>query len=122
MVWGCITPSGVGQLNRITGIMDASVYVRVLSKYLLGTLGAMASILVASSSSKTMIRSTHQRRHTSGLQRMASESPALACPEPRSRPHREPMGLRGPVSRKAGCSARDRRPAVGGIAGGGVPD
>ena len=37
-VWGCITRSGVGLLHRITGIMDASVYVRILSKYLLGTL------------------------------------------------------------------------------------
>ena len=38
MVWGCITPSGVGQLHRITGIMNADVYVQILTKSLLGTL------------------------------------------------------------------------------------
>ena len=38
MVWGVITPRGVGRLVRIEGIMDSKKYVKILSKGLLGTL------------------------------------------------------------------------------------
>ncbi|GBE84304.1 hypothetical protein SCP_0602820 [Sparassis crispa] len=38
MVWGCITPEGVGRLHRITGIMRAVDYVQILEQDLLGTL------------------------------------------------------------------------------------
>ena len=38
MVWGCVTPRGVGQLQRIHGIMDRFVYCDILSQSLLGTL------------------------------------------------------------------------------------
>ena len=38
MVWGMITPEGVGRLHRIDGTMDAVMYTEILSKSLLGTL------------------------------------------------------------------------------------
>lgn len=38
MVWGCITPYGVGRLHRIEGIMDAVKYVGILKSSLLGSL------------------------------------------------------------------------------------
>lgn len=38
MVWGCITPWGVGRIHRINGIMTVAKYVKILDKYLLGTL------------------------------------------------------------------------------------
>jgi hypothetical protein len=38
MVWGCITPHGVGRLHRVTGRMDATQYVEILNKSFLGTL------------------------------------------------------------------------------------
>jgi len=38
MVWGCITPYGVGHLHRIKGIMDAVKYVDILKSSLIGTL------------------------------------------------------------------------------------
>ena len=38
MVWGCITPYGVGRLHRIDGIMDAGKYITILNDNLLGTL------------------------------------------------------------------------------------
>lgn len=37
MVWGCITPWGVGKLHRITTTMDRHEYVQILSESLLGT-------------------------------------------------------------------------------------
>lgn len=37
MVWGVITPEGVGRLYRIEGIMDGKQYVRILKSALLGT-------------------------------------------------------------------------------------
>ena len=38
MVWGCITPYGVGCLHHIDGIMDAGKYITILNDNLLGTL------------------------------------------------------------------------------------
>lgn len=38
MVWGVITPNGVGRLHRIDGIMDTDVYIQILNESLLGTL------------------------------------------------------------------------------------
>ena len=38
MVWGCITPYGLGHLHHIEGIMDAAKYVNILKSSLLGTL------------------------------------------------------------------------------------
>ena len=38
MVWGCVTEKGVGRLHRVVGNMDASQYVEILNKSLLGTL------------------------------------------------------------------------------------
>ena len=38
MVWGCITSQGVGRIHRITGIMRAPDYVKILQENLLGTL------------------------------------------------------------------------------------
>ena len=38
MVWGCITPYGVGRLHRVVGRMDAIQYVQILSESLMGTL------------------------------------------------------------------------------------
>ena len=38
MVWGYVTPHGIGQLQRIHGIMDWFVYCDILSQSLLGTL------------------------------------------------------------------------------------
>ena len=38
MVWVCLTPHGVGQLQRIHSIMDRFVYCNILSQSLLGTL------------------------------------------------------------------------------------
>lgn len=37
MVWGCITPWGIGTLHRITSMMDHRMYQEILSKSLLGT-------------------------------------------------------------------------------------
>jgi transposase len=38
MVWGCITPSGVGRILRIRGKMKATDYIKILEKGYLGTL------------------------------------------------------------------------------------
>ena len=38
MVWGCITPWGVGRLHRIKGNMDSKQYCSILEQSLLGTL------------------------------------------------------------------------------------
>ena len=38
MVWGIITPKGVGRLVRVDGTMDRFKYIQVLRKGLLGTL------------------------------------------------------------------------------------
>lgn len=38
MVWGCITEKGVGCLHRITRIMTATEYIKILDEQLLGTL------------------------------------------------------------------------------------
>ena len=38
MVWGVITPSGVGRLHRVDGNMDAHQYTKILKTSLLGTL------------------------------------------------------------------------------------
>ena len=37
MVWGCITPYGVGHLHHINRIMDAGKYITILNNNLLGT-------------------------------------------------------------------------------------
>ena len=38
MVWGVITPNGVGRLHRVDGTMDALQYTKILKQSLLGTL------------------------------------------------------------------------------------
>lgn len=38
VVWGCITPWGVGRLHHIDGLMDAKKYIGILNTSLLGTL------------------------------------------------------------------------------------
>ena len=38
MVWGCITPWGIGTFHRITGTIDRKMYQEILSESLLGTL------------------------------------------------------------------------------------
>jgi transposase InsO family protein len=38
MVWGCISPHGVGRLCRIDGRMDSSQYISILQEGYLGTL------------------------------------------------------------------------------------
>jgi hypothetical protein len=38
MVWGCITPYGVGRLCRIDGLMNSTKYISILQEGYLGTL------------------------------------------------------------------------------------
>jgi transposase len=38
MVWGVITPEGVGRLHRVVGRMDAQQYIEILNRSYLGTL------------------------------------------------------------------------------------
>ena len=38
MVWGCVTPYGVGRLYRINGRMDSTKYISILQEAYLGTL------------------------------------------------------------------------------------
>jgi len=38
MLWGCVTYLGVGRLHRITDMMTAKIYIRILRRDYLGTL------------------------------------------------------------------------------------
>lgn len=45
MVWGCITPDGVGRLHRVEGKMNAAQYVSILEEELFGTLRDHSSFI-----------------------------------------------------------------------------
>lgn len=87
MVWGVITPKGVGRLVRVDGIMDAEKYTKVLQEGLLGTLSDYNM-----QTSDITFQQDNDSKHTAGVTKRWLEAQGIkVLPWPATSPDMNPI-------------------------------